>query len=529
MTKHQKVNNPLFLCFGCSPGEIIEFEFRFIHFFGFCILDYTTTESTGPVDKELSLGVGKLGTLMGGSNDGASLMQHQAYSSSFDCTEPKDLISISLNMSSTPLCFSGNIAKGEKDETYWVGSMVALASGDFEPLVRSQYDLMSKLHVLDEISGRTIVSWADRLGANTASGSSMLLYSKIQGIPGHIGKATKNFIELDLFVFKERPLAISERSKEKALSIMQTYFQSYQPDHMSGIGVADQAYTNMVISSLNKHHSLTSTPSVRTQFQSLLDRTIQMWLAVGIDCGIDWICRFQKNMAEQTQGWEHGTFAAEPAPEDKERITNAAKDLLSYFEKSRDNAENGFELYLKGTIQFLTILIDKRLKLLTFNPRRIHCGTNDWAVTAAISNRSWVAVPATVSKLPYYLEKAWIIEPFDPDAELEQTKRDHLPTRLAQKDGKSGSAKEAMFWCPVLPSDSEHDSRTQPPQWDGPNNWRLRRRNRIIGYKTIEGDGVTVKLMKNQRVYGYEDYDWLQINKAFEALRIEAAQEIIRQ
>jgi hypothetical protein len=491
-----------------------------------------TTESASLVDKELSLGVEKIDTLMGGSNDGASLMQHQAYSSSFDCTCPKDLVSISLNMSSTPLCFSGSITKEAKDETYWIGSMVALASGDFEPLVRSQFDWTTKLKVFDEISGRKVVSWADRLGADTASESSTLVYPEIHGIPGHIGKATKSFIELDLFVFKDRPLAISDRSRQKALFIIQTYFQSYQSEYMSGASAVNQAYTNTMISSVeNYFHSQTSTSSVRTtsdpatvntQSGSLLDRNFQMWLAVGIDCGIDWICRFQKNMTERTEGWGHGTFAAEPALEDRERITNAAKDLLSYFEKTSDNADNGFEPHLKSTIQFLTVLIDKRLRLLTLNPRRIQCGTDDWAVTPTISNRSWVAVPAAVLEMPYYFEKAWIIEPFDPEAEPEQTERDHLPTRLAQKDGKSGPAEEAMFWCPVLPSDSEHDKRTEPSQWDGPNNWRARRRNCIVGYTSIK-DGVTVKLMKNQRVYGYEDYDWLKITDALGKLINKAA------
>jgi hypothetical protein len=124
-----------------------------------------------------------------------------------------------------------------------------------------------------------------------------------------------------------------------------------------------------------------------------------------------------------------------------------------------------------------------------------------------ISNKSWVAVPVATAHLPLFHKRAWIIEPFDPNAEPENPE-DYLPKKLASNND------EAQVLCSVMTSDYE-SLRTEPNEQG---TWRLRTRHPIFGCQPIVARGSWVILLEKQRVYGAEDYDWAAISEACRAM-----------
>lgn len=72
--------------------------------------------------------------------------------------------------------------------------------------------------------------------------------------------------------------------------------------------------------------------------------------------------------------------------------------------------------------------------MLSKIPRRLGLGTNDWAVTNRVCNRSWIAVPTAVAHLPILKNKAWIIEPFDPAAPTEKPEGRWPPDLTKRRD-----------------------------------------------------------------------------------------------
>jgi hypothetical protein len=202
----------------------------------------------------------------------------------------------------------------------------------------------------------------------------------------------------------------------------------------------------------------------------------------------------------------------------------AALDLLSYFRVTLENTPD-FERYRDCTIQFFTTITDKRLRLLGLTPRPIRlrrgdAGPDDFALTPLISNRLWIAVPAAVSGLPFFYEKAWVVEPFDPDAPPESPADEHWPKCPPSDLAADDTRLEDI--CPVLTSDFA-DRRIQPGEIVNGRHltaWRLRRRNRIFGHRAnlTDDGGVCVRLMRRQKIYGASDYDWKQIGAAQQRL-----------
>ncbi|KAK3680438.1 hypothetical protein B0T22DRAFT_375253 [Podospora appendiculata] len=230
---------------------------------------------------------------------------------------------------------------------------------------------------------------------------------------------------------------------------------------------------------------------------------LQLWIALAIDCGVDWLMRFPDNMKEGTEGtWQHETLGDTADP----RLTDAARALLTHF-----NTTPAAESLDKAT-KFLTCVLDPRLKFYTITPRAIPAGPGDFAITTSQSNRTWMAVPAAIAHLPSWYKRAWAIEPFDPAAAPEDPS-DHLPDPARVLAADDDTRAEDVY--PLLSSDYP-DRRAERDDERG--TWRLRNRQEIFGGLSwgdpgvvSEGPGGEVVLLKRQRVYGAEDYDWRAI------------------
>ncbi|EFX06403.1 hypothetical protein CMQ_6724 [Grosmannia clavigera kw1407] len=222
----------------------------------------------------------------------------------------------------------------------------------------------------------------------------------------------------------------------------------------------------------------------------------QTLLALAMDCGIDWIRRFPDVMSTGTNGtqpWMHGELGGTHNSD----VTAAATQLLSYLNiQEGDSRRND---YLEVTIRFVACILDDRLKFLTLMPRRIQTGPDDWAITAAPSNRSWIAVPVVLASQPLWQKRAWVVEPFDPDAEPERPE-EHLPDPV--QAAMSDRIAEDIF--PVLTSDYA----------DRRSTWRLRKEQEFFGCGPLVADNNSAMiLLKKQKVYGVEDYNWAEIKK----------------
>jgi hypothetical protein len=112
-----------------------------------------------------------------------------------------------------------------------------------------------------------------------------------------------------------------------------------------------------------------------------------------------------------------------------------------------------------------------------------------------------------VAHLPLLKNKAWIIEPFDPAAPTEKPE-DRWPQDLTKR--RDPSVAEEDIW-PFLHSDfaSRRDQRN-----DERATWRLRHKQVIFGCEPIVPDGKSVILLKKQKIYGAEDYDWAAMVRA---------------
>jgi hypothetical protein len=110
------------------------------------------------------------------------------------------------------------------------------------------------------------------------------------------------------------------------------------------------------------------------------------------------------------------------------------------------------------------------------------------------------------------LRRAWIVEPFDPRMDR-KTLDDYFHITKEPSDDGEG---EAHYRVAITTSDFG-DNRAKPDE--KLNCWALRRRQRIYGCESIQADGISVKLYRNQRVYGAEDYNWAAIRRRHDGVR----------
>ncbi|VUC24119.1 unnamed protein product [Clonostachys rosea] len=501
---HMKINNPLFLCYG-HDGRVLSFEFRCINYISMYLCDSepqvqrTGTEISDamndPEPESLQQRWWRILRLVPEDLSDVSIMQHLIKILSFQCCHKQDLISIALNTSGIPLSFIGNLSTVE--DIIWIFSTLVLACNDVTPFFMDG----SKLRIRGASDDTTKVSWVVR---------------PLQGVVDHIPNgtttpfprsitgATQDYIELDLLVFNELPRAATDESIQVASKIVEEHHLLDLSKEL--LGEADETIQRSV-------------RLVQGEFQrsggnaGVLERLVPLWIAISLDCGLEWTLRFPEMMREATrETWLHGTLGDSTDA----RLGDASKALLAHFVAS-EGISDIEAIDIQRLVKSFTCLLDPRMVLLTAGPRYLPTGRGDFGIIQSISNRSWVAVPVGISHLPAWVPRAWAIEPFDPSSEPENPD-DHLvdPEKKVADDAKP----EEMF--PILTSDSK-DLREQPNE---KGNWRLRKRHILFGCGSWNQlpafDHDSAMLLKKQRVYGSEDYDWKAIHAAirkFESAR----------
>lgn len=480
VTAHGRVNNPLFLCYS-HDGEVLSFEFRFIYYLSYYFQRASTSEIVDlprlrqllndPDPRTMQQRWWRILRLLPDQGKTVSDMQHLVSLLSFGCQKTGDLISIALNTAGVPLVHNREIATLE--DVIWIFSLLVIAGGDLVPLVM----LGSKLRARDfhSIQAREVVSWV-RHPVQAGVGDRLPIMS-----PESITAVERDYIELDILVFGSLPCDATPKSMETASQIMDEH--KLMELHHDMIAEAEE--------------------SVRHTFQAIkegiarvqgtgvgpLGSFHQRWLALALDCGVDWTLRFPAALREGTEGtWMHGTMGVAA----DERLVPVAYSLLSHF--NVDIPKPGVlstqdAHYLDRATQFLTCLVDPRLTFFTISPRRLplgpHGAPEDFAIVPRVSNRSWIAVPVATSHLPSWYDRAWVLEPHV----LKSDDRDDVV---------------------LLTSDSPA-KRVEPVDWTG--KWHLRRQEHILGFRPLSLQspalkGDSVMLLRKQRVYGAEDYDW---------------------
>jgi hypothetical protein len=476
---HPKVNNPLLLCYS-DDGTVLSFEFRFVYFLSYYLCKTEPPEtSTGAA---LSTSMKHLDPtnlrhlwyrmirLLPERTNTKAPMQQLVSILSFGCQEKGDLVSIALNTWELPLNYDGKLDAVEQGTL--VFSLLAIASGDLTPLVMRG----TKLRIYDENTGKRIVSWLVNPLHDVFDGRMPLT------LDGSITAATPEYIGLDLLVFTELPKDATPDSFLKAAAVIEKH--NLMELHRDITAAADEAVQQTM-------RSLTIQMSkMRPDGQGPLQEFHQRFLALALDCGLDWILRFADFMeAESWTDWSYGTMDATTNPQ----LADAAYSLLALFDVPKDSVSATPDC-VDNSIRFLTLLLDPRLPFLTINPRRLAIGPGpaDSAIVPAVSNRCWIAVPAAVAHLPAWQERAWVVERLDQNG-------------------------NAVSLGPLLTSDAG-SARVEGGEDTG--NWQLRRRERIFG-ADLRPQGLLTRddpddrpgfrhatLLRGQRVYGAEDYDW---------------------
>lgn len=503
VTIHGKVNNPLFLCFA-HDGRVLSFEFRSIFYLSVYLSDIVeppmtltgpslTSGMNDPNPQSLRQRWWRIQHLMPQHMgvDNSSPMYHLVSIHLFGCAKQGDLISIALNTSNIPVAFTGEATN--LGDVIWLFTLLVLASSDVAPLAM----IGSKLKTPE----MGVISWAIR--PNYGSVDEALRSPRIDSITS----VSKEYIELDLLLFKSSP----HRASNEAFDLASEFVEQH----------------NLI--TLLEEAAASADKDTQTQLQLIkgevhrikndsgpLKIFLPMWLAHAIDSGLEWTVRFPDVMKAETEhSWSQGTLGEDANP----KLTNAAIALLDHFVAAGGHASKGEggeerESTIYRLTRFLTCILDPRLPSWTISPRSLPCGNGDFAFTASVSNRSYIAVPAAIAHLPAWMKRAWAIDPFDPTGvDANEAPSDHLADINMQLKGDESA--EDIF--PVLSSDYEDRRR---PREVKKGTWRLRRREEIFGCQPFFRVGELypedgpVMLLKSQRVYGAEDYDWAAISAA---------------
>lgn len=473
---HRRVNNPLLLCYG-HDGTVLSFEFRFVQFLAYQLCKSEPPETA--IGSALITSMGHLDPtslrhrwyrmirLMPERSDDKSPMQHIVSILSFGCFKRGDLVSIALNTWELPLIYDGELHSVE--QAIVVFSLLVLASGDLTPLVITG----SKLRLRDGSTGKETVSWLVH-PAHGVVDSRMPLT-----LDGSVTVATPEYIELDLLVFTSLPIDATPDSFQKATTMIERH--RLMDIHRDLIARADddvqRTYQSMAA----------ELARLEPDGKGPLSTFHRRFLALALDCGLDWMLRFADVMEQECwTDWSYDSLSTEPDP----RVVDAAHSLLAHFNIQTDSVSVPPD-HVNKTARFLTLLLDPRLTFLTTGPRRLSIGPgpSDSAIVPNVSNRCWIALPAAVGHLPAWQERAWVVERVD-------------------RDGN------APAFGPLLTSDSGN-ARVVRTGVDDTGNWQLKRRERIFAadlrpQRLLAGDpqGMQVALLHRQRVYGSEDYEW---------------------
>ncbi|KAK4176553.1 heterokaryon incompatibility protein-domain-containing protein [Triangularia setosa] len=521
MHPHRRIDSPLFFCFG-SSGAVLSFEFRFI----FYLAKYLADKEPGPSNSTLMTAMNdpnpttirqlywRIIRLMSGANSNESLLQHMTHVLSFGCLKKGDLLCIALNTVGIPLFYDGKDVRSI-EEIIWMASLLALAGGDVIPLVMTG----SKLKLSD--SEKTFTSWA----IHPTQG--MVDERVANPLPNSIAFVTRQFIELDLLVFTSQPRKASQRSSKIAAKLIKEHDSGSVAEEL--LAGADESVQSVFGLVLREIANLGAAMSVS---RTNMDKFLETALALAIDAGVDWMLAFPSVMARSTQDYQHGVIGGTVTPSTKDRLLPVAESILRHFDIATPTEEQ-----VRKMIGFFATLLDPRLPLFTTGPRRLPLppSLGGAAFTPSTSNRSYIAIPAAIAHLPAWHERVWVIEPFDPVAPLEDPET-HLPGREYTDALRRGAMDvEIEDALPILNTD--HDDRRAVMPRGEKAAWRLRRRNVLFGCPEWDAEGImaradeagdedgVVVVLRGQRVYGSEDYQWEDIWKAVKMRELEAEDE----
>jgi hypothetical protein len=492
MAPYSPPNNPLLLCYG-HLGQVMSFEFRFIHHLTlhfYCSLPQEGPQITDldfrhlmndPDPTSLRQHFWRIHRLSAMKSPDLSPMQRLVNVLSSRCSRKGDLISIALNTSSIPLYYDGDVTTVE--DVVWIFSSLVLATGDVVPLIVEG----SKLRITEGNKKKTL-SWAIYPHQGILDESSPIMD------PSLVTRVTRDYIELDLLIFKSLPSTPSAESLELSFRfITQHNLTALAREFLL---VADQEVrATLEIVKYDPGNNNSDSSGLFTRFH-------KYWLAHAIDCGLEWILRLPEVLRKGTdQTWYYGTMGIGS----NARLTEAASSLLSHFSGKKEEGDPiPTANRLATVVRFFTCLLDPRLALLNMTPRCLPAGPGDFAITAPVSCRSYIAVPVAIAHLPLWQKRAWIVEPFDPIPKTKNSITTYCFGNVFRR-ARSPSDNE-----PEIFTSDEADMRELPDKKRTA--WRLRRRQIILGcqpfQQPITADGVSTILLKKQRVYGAEDYVW---------------------
>ncbi|PMD16933.1 hypothetical protein NA56DRAFT_282513 [Hyaloscypha hepaticicola] len=189
------------------------------------------------------------------------------------------MVSIALNTARLPLVYNSHA--NTIKEVIWIMALLTITSGDVQPLVMDG-TTATKLKMPDNDGTRTITSWVEQPIVLTIPSS-----KRIPHIDKHsITAITREYIELDILLFTDLPEKPSQASMEKTSVLVKTHFLK-ELNHSISTGGSEEAQ--------GAHQFL--------QGNSISHDFIQTWLALALDCGIEWIKRLPSELIEQTAGW----------------------------------------------------------------------------------------------------------------------------------------------------------------------------------------------------------------------------------
>jgi hypothetical protein len=417
-----------------------------------------------------------------------SAMQHIANIAASGCFHRRDLLSIALNTMGTPLVYTGHVESLE--DVIWIFSLLVLASNDPTPLMMAGTVL--KLH--DTTTTKRTSAW------NAFSREGFRNRRLMLHLPNSITRISMDYVELDILLFPSLPKMASQKAFEAAIKITEEH------DLFALVPTSSENVQRAVETIKNLEDTCRVEGLISTQTSCL-----SKWLTLAIECGLDWTTQFLDFVAQETKvgKWIYGILGESA----DDRLTAAAHSFFaSFIPKVKDQGGNKKETHIRNLIRFLTCILDPRFTLLAeTKPRYQPCGSDDFIVTRSISNKSWIAVPAAIAHLPSWEQRAWIIEPFDPVTDAAEDRSSHLP--YIKKTTVNGE-ESCQIEYPVSTSDWG-DCRDRP---NGKGTWRLRRRDCIFSSKPLSTylstyqDDTAPKLLKKQRVYAAEDYNWPAIS-----------------
>ncbi|KAG7293999.1 hypothetical protein NEMBOFW57_004060 [Staphylotrichum longicolle] len=460
VARHSTVNNPLILCFA-DCGRVLSFEFRFI----FMLANIYGNRELVAADDFLNSMPNSLDPNPAGlqqlrlrmqrffpyENENASLMEHLASVLQFGCLNKGDLISIVLNTSGIPLVFCGHHDVKTEEDAIWIFSVLTLAAGDAQPLLFEGDRLR-----FPNFDGTEAISWVSH-PRPYFHGDKLCM-----PLEHSITAITRDYIELDLLMFPTPPVEPSPAAQEAALNMMEEHhlldlamnFTS-SPGLDSSQERAIERHLRVQINMLRGH---------RTNL-TRLTQLLGLWLACGIDNGLDWMIQFPDRIRQSTEA-KQMPFEREAllGSSCDERLVDAVVSLLGYFGVHNtptittittttatptatraantttiaatpitiDSTSSEMRAIMSQLTKFLTSLLDPRHAQAQTRPTPARARPNptqarqtppsapirtppqsQTARSLPTFSRSWIAVPAALAHLPAWQKRAWVVEPFD--------------------------------------------------------------------------------------------------------------------